>query len=514
MMHRPIHPNKRRGPVALRPDDVTTIMSYRGELTDGLFCPDVSKPAYGGNPGLIYRFSGPQERLTWTVLAPADDDYAVAIVCCGDDDILDDCEIELQCNERVLTRMVGARTGWERNFFRRSFDAVLPLRKGSNRMSFRLPHGTWPSGAPTIPEGGDGTLKFGQKIGFGIRSIELMPESGREGLRQRAQSIRADASWMMDGKYGLFVHWSPLCFPLYGNRRRMAFHKEAVNLFDVEAFADAVAETGAAWVCLTTSHGPQYWPGPSETIDRILPGRTAHRDLIGEVAAALKMRGIRLMLYYHFSVHEDTDVAWAEAAGAYDVNPERWFANVEAIFRETSLRYGKAIEGFGYIDDGGHIAYQYDPPWERWARAIKAGNPHALVGVSVSGCPNMTVFNELQVDDDWSSLVPPSSATALGPGSHFGEIVQARWFFMDAWCPSDPLDGVFRDAPVYPEETYVHYFREMAAAGVPLTVNLMITADVTRNQPFFNPQSMAIMKAIRQELRGDGNVHVKTKMPE
>lgn len=112
-VNRKIHPDRRRGPVDLRPDDVTAIMSYRGEPTEGLFCPDLSKPDYGGNPGLIYRFTGPQERLTWTVNAPADDNYTVSLVCFGDDDILDDCEVELQCNGIVLTRMVGARTEWD-----------------------------------------------------------------------------------------------------------------------------------------------------------------------------------------------------------------------------------------------------------------------------------------------------------------------------------------------------------------------------------------------------------------
>jgi hypothetical protein len=34
---------------------------------------------------------------------------------------------------------------------------------------------------------------------------------------------------------------------------------EAVNQFDVEAFADIVAKTGAAWVVFTTTHGKFFF---------------------------------------------------------------------------------------------------------------------------------------------------------------------------------------------------------------------------------------------------------------
>lgn len=495
-----IHPSRQRGPVDLRPGDRTIVMSYRGEPTKGLFCPDLSKPYLTHGANLIHQFSGPEEKLSWTVNAPKDDDYKVSIIYLGDDDVLDDIDVELQGNGVTLAMTVRKRREGEKAFIRLTFGDVMPLKEGPNQLSFRLPHGTWRNGRPVAPEGG--RLDFGQKIGFGLRSIELETEKDRVDSCRRAEAIRADASWMVDGKYGVFIHWSPFCCALYGNRCRMEFHEESVNQFDVEAFADAIAETGAAWVCFTTSHGPQYWPGPNETIDRILPGRTAERDLIAEIALALKRRTIRLMLYYHFSVHGGEDMAWAEAAGAYDADPTRWFDNVESLFRETSLRYGTDIEGFGYLDDIGSIVYRYDPPWERWARAIKAGNSNAVVGLSTQGSPSVTPFNDLQVDDHGSGLLPPTPGSAVGPGAYFGDVLQARWFVLDDWVPKGPLNGTIGSGPVHSTEEYVRYFSDMANARVPLTINLAITADVTRNQPFFNPQSMAVMKAIRQEIRG------------
>jgi alpha-L-fucosidase len=72
-----------------------------------------------------------------------------------------------------------------------------------------------------------------------------------------------------------------------------------VRDFDVAKFTEQVAQTGAQFVCITTSHALMYFPAPLKSLDRILPGRTAHRDLVADIADALGKRGIRLMLYYH-----------------------------------------------------------------------------------------------------------------------------------------------------------------------------------------------------------------------
>ena len=190
----------------------------------------------------------------------------------------------------------------------------------------------------------------------------------------------------------------------------------------------------------------------------------------------------------------------ADNSWTCESNQGTWFSNVESLFRETSLRYGTDIEGFGYLDDAGSIVYRYDPPWERWARAIKAGNLNAVVGLSTQGSPAVTPFNDLQVDDSSFHLYPPTPDSAMGPGAYFGDVLQARWFVLDSWVPPGPLNGTIGSGPVHSTEEYVRYFTTMAAAGIPLTVNLAITADVTRQQPFFNPQSMEVMKAIRTAI--------------
>lgn len=72
---------------------------------------------------------------------------------------------------------------------------------------------------------------------------------------------------------------------------------------------------------------------------------------------------------------------------------------------------------------------------------------------------------------------------------------------MDDWIPGKPFNGVFQVGPRHSQPEYVAYFKRMAAARVPVTINLSITQDVTRKQPFFDLRCMEIMKAVRKAIR-------------
>jgi hypothetical protein len=48
----------------------------------------------------------------------------------------------------------------------------------------------------------------------------------------------------------------------------------------------------------------------------------------------------------------------------------------------------------------------------------------------------------------------------------------------------------------------VKYFKQMAEKGVPVTINLSMTADVTDDHPIFNPKCMAVMEEVRKAIRG------------
>ena len=39
--------------------------------------------------------------------------------------------------------------------------------------------------------------------------------------------------------------------------------------------------------------------------------------------------------------------------------------------------------------------------------------------------------------------------------------------------------------------------------NIPVTINLLITSDVTAEKPFFNPKSVEIMRQVRQAIKMD-----------
>lgn len=60
-----------------------------------------------------------------------------------------------------------------------------------------------------------------------------------------------------------------------------------------------MASMGMEYVYFTGWHKAIYCLGPNQALEKWLPGHTAKRDLIGEIADALHTKGIKLMIYAH-----------------------------------------------------------------------------------------------------------------------------------------------------------------------------------------------------------------------
>ena len=338
---------------------------------------------------------------------------------------------------------------------------------------------------------------------FHLFSIELGTVEARQAQLARAKEIRGDASWMVDGKYGIFVHWSSQSRGYNIAEKRADWFQKSVEMFDVELFADAVERTGAAWVTFTATHQGFYWPGPNAAVDAIAPGRTAERDLLGEIIEALDQRGIRTLFYLHTGYNGYDPKVWREAVGANEQDGKRFSKNIESILRECSLRYGEKLMGFGYIDGSQAWDYPLNPSWESWARAIRAGNPKAVVGFSFNRGTTVSPFNDLYVTDGGKELLSPDPQL-IGPARQLGDVTPAWWFLMDeeGWFPNKPFNGKHGKGPVHSTEEYVEFFERMAAKKIPVTVNLIMTADVTDDHEIFNPKCIAVMEEVRKAIRG------------
>jgi alpha-L-fucosidase len=151
--------------------------------------------------------------------------------------------------------------------------------------------------------------------------------------------------WFEDAKFGIFIHWGVYSVPAWGPKGKYAewywsdmmkpdgetwkFHAKTygeqfkyqdfaplfkAELFDPAQWADIFDRSGAKYIVLTSKHHEGFclWPSPDSwnwnSVD-IGP----HRDLCGDLAEAVRARGLKMGYYY--SLYE-----WFNPVYKSDVN--------------------------------------------------------------------------------------------------------------------------------------------------------------------------------------------------
>ena len=130
-----------------------------------------------------------------------------------------------------------------------------------------------------------------------------------------AAAVVADAAAFPDGKglfnrrLGMFVHWGIYAVDGYHEQQRMRqrmgraeYGKRAASFaaerFDADRFVDAAESLGAEYIVFTAKHHDGFCMWDTKTTDFKVTNTPAKRDVVGELAAACKRRGMRLGLYY------------------------------------------------------------------------------------------------------------------------------------------------------------------------------------------------------------------------
>lgn len=152
-------------------------------------------------------------------------------------------------------------------------------------------------------------------------------------------------TWFTEAKFGIFIHWGVYSVPayrpvsprpyetyaewyeadVYGNPAlRQSFHNKnygptftyrnfgslfRAELFDPERWADLFARSGARYVVLTAKHHNGYclWPTTAPYKQQWNSGVVGpHRDLVGDLARAVRARHLRMGLYYSLLEWEST----------------------------------------------------------------------------------------------------------------------------------------------------------------------------------------------------------------
>jgi len=177
--------------------------------------------------------------------------------------------------------------------------------------------------------------------------------------------------WFVKARYGMFIH-----FGLYSllERGEWVLNREAIPLaeykqlaarftaenFDADALCDLAVRAGMRYVVLTTMHHDGFRLYPTKLSDFC-----SRRDLVGEVVAAARKRGLRVGLYHSLNnqTGQPDALAALEDKHAYEV----FIKNTFARFRELVTRYNP-------ID-----TLWYDGWWPFNAEGWRAGELNAMV---------------------------------------------------------------------------------------------------------------------------------------
>jgi len=219
--------------------------------------------------------------------------------------------------------------GWSVNFEKMQLDGRLHLTRGINPVTLHV------SGADT-----DEVVR--------LRCLELLPASAKAEMtaaEESARAHRASTDWFVKAGYGAMFHWTDLTQPRDGMKKP---YPEAVNAFDVDAFAMLMGEIGAAYVIFTLNHAHPHCPAPIHAWETVHPGWTTKRDLIGDIAGSLEKRGIRLILYINSPVL--TNFGKTGETGLYELTfSEEQFTEIHKnVLSEIGSRYGEKLAGYWF----------------------------------------------------------------------------------------------------------------------------------------------------------------------
>ena len=196
-----------------------------------------------------------------------------------------------------------------------------------------------------------------------------------------------DTDWFQKAGYGVFVHYLADLQNDSGSLHslgRQTSWDECVREFDVERFADAMAQAGAGYVIFTMHQRTRFLIAPNATFDRLTgyrPGEAcATRDLVEDLYAALQRRNIPLMLYWTGDGPRQDSRA-AAAMGWKEPIPTEYVRKWASVVQEYGERYGDKVRGWWV--DGCYTFIGYDE--EKLgilAPALKAGNPHRIIALN------------------------------------------------------------------------------------------------------------------------------------
>ena len=217
-----------------------------------------------------------------------------------------------------------------------------------------------------------------------------------------------DTSWLLKGKYGIFMHYQYRIMLGYCYRTNPQLPQlsemtadgwnRLVDGFDADGFAKQMEEANIGWVIFGVDDAVFGWKcAPNSTFDRFTgyaPGmRCSKRDLIADVVQALRKRGVRVILYYAGLVAYDRDKqsqigGETSEWGKFESQLTAGYRGDRiAVLKEYCDRYGDSIDGWWFDDDGRYQRFYNQPPndYDTIAATVRSASPKAIIALAGSG---------------------------------------------------------------------------------------------------------------------------------
>jgi hypothetical protein len=211
--------------------------------------------------------------------------------------------------------------------------------------------------------------------------------------------------------------------------------------FDTGYLAKQLEEAGGGYFVITLGQNSGYMIAPNATYDRYTgyaPGeRCSTRDLPLDLDAALRPKGIKLMLYLPCQA-PNRDVRAQKTFGLRE-GPQDQPITIESarkwaeVIQEWSDRYGERVAGWWF--DGGYKWVGFNEEIAKiYSTAVKHGNPNAIVtfnpGVSLVHWTNAEDYTAGELNEPLKIL--PLSRWIGGSQWHALTYLGSNWGQRDA----------------------------------------------------------------------------------
>lgn len=199
-----------------------------------------------------------------------------------------------------------------------------------------------------------------------------------------AQQSNSKMEWLLDAKFGMFIHWGLYAGPAKGEwymennginpdeYRKLAYPESgdqyfAADKFNAGEWAGLAKEAGMKYMCMVTQHHDGYALFESKAMDAFTSKQTHNRDFVKEYVDACRNHGLKVGLY-------KTLINW-RYPGYYDVTgtdckPNKFGYRADASHKgnarlmknELYCQIRELVTNYGHIDimfwDGGWLGQQ------------------------------------------------------------------------------------------------------------------------------------------------------------